>query len=757
MGRSIISLAGVVFFCLHLLSSVSAGQTPANAVAQVKLPVVGCWTGADFWIGGQPPDVSWPANLADPEKRKELVLWGSWCGQGQRVGGVELGPFIAPDHFSMLIAGMPFDKGNVLKIVRISDLSEIIITRDNIGNVWKQFDIVLPKDWAGQYIKIVAWDVSTDSWVALSEPFVIRKTGTVRALWSDRTRSSRGRFWWNETLGPITLIFIIYAAIGVAGYSLLRRFIQPAPFLAPILICAITGVLGYITFWAYFWGPFIGRAVDWGIVCASAGYLVICCLLIRRKFPLTGEEFREIKWPLILMIIALFFDLGVVGYPRVEGTPFEVLASRRPTTYCFASDNVLQENLSAALFNGLDPRTASDPEWQSSDRPPLEGSLQLLCGPMVMSMFHLYWNTNAQMSGVVFQLSWVLGVWALVRAMGCSPRSTVAILLCLMPTPLLYINTVYVWAKLAAAAYALGMTVILCFRSKRPLTLVEAGVAGALLSLGMLCHSGIFFFALPVLGLWFVVPSAGRRPGFKPALVLVAVAAAIFIPWTCYQKLVDPPGNRLLKLSFAGAASPNSVPMMQAICDAYKAHSGQEIYQFKLSNFQEIFRGDWPTFFSPMPPDRLERRTSGFLYLFRSFGIYLLGFAALPLLFLSRNKDKRRPVFFLLTALTIAIVIWCLLMFGPETTIVHAGAYGVPLVFLVVLLYLIRMAHPLLLLIAGIYNLIQFLWVYAWSYPYPPRTDRVAFDLIIASFVLSILLLIFAPGESTASVELQPS
>jgi multisubunit Na+/H+ antiporter MnhC subunit len=366
---------------------------------------------------------------------------------------------------------------------------------------------------------------------------------------------------------------------------------------------------------------------------------------------------------------------------------------------------------------------------------------------------------NAQINGMVFQLTWIFGLWALLRAIGCSPRAAFQIVLCLIPTGVLYANSIFVWPKLCAASFALGMTAMLCFRDTRKLTLPEAAVAGVLLSLGMLCHSGIFFFVLPVLGLWVVLPSASGRPGITAVLVLILMSGTLFYPWTRYQKDYDPPGNHLLKLSFAGVVDDDSITTWKSIQGAYSALTGQEILRNKQANFITPFKGNWSTIFQPFPaeadhsyhsPDlaefggaRGQCRFDNFFFIFRSCGVLLLGLFALPLLIRPANAYLRRPVLFLTTSLAISLLLWCLLMFGPGTTIIHAGAYGVPLVILTLLALLIRSVHPLALLIVGVYNFVQFIWVYAWMYPYPPRVDPLAAAAILLAIGISIAVLAF--------------
>jgi hypothetical protein len=73
--------------------------------------------------------------------------------------------------------------------------------------------------------------------------------------------------------------------------------------------------------------------------------------------------------------------------------------------------------------------------------------------------------------------------------------------------------------------------------------------AGALAGLALMAHGGIVFGLIPALGHPLVRPS--RRSITN--LVVVGVAVLIVVtPWMLWQRLVDPPGNALVKFAFAG-------------------------------------------------------------------------------------------------------------------------------------------------------------------------------------------------------------
>jgi hypothetical protein len=706
--------------CAHRANADLAKPGPPNVPFQ---------TGADFWIDGEPPNLSWPANLSDPAQQDKLVIWGSWCSNPICTGEIRLGPFKAPSDFSMVVSGEPSIDGNSLELMRMTDGKTIVIQRDSPDNDWKLTNVMLPAGWVDRDVEIVARDRSPVSWLAFSEPFTVKSDGTVQPLWQNRTVGLRWHRWLAHILGPSFGIIFVLGLVGVAGYSILRRLLATDAYLAPLLISAVMGFLGYVTFWAYF----VNRR------CGQITALLIILLAVIQFFRgivsrnlLPREDYKELKYPVVLLLIASLFYLGVLWLPRAEGSGMSVMAACRPTTWGLPSDNALQEWLALALHSGKSPKVIDNHEWSSSDRPPLEAGVQLLSARVLVDLFHTPFGVNAQLAGLLLQLSWIYGLWALLRALGCTHRAAAQIVLCLIPAPVLYINSVFVWAKLSAAAYAIGMTVILCLRGKRPLTLSEAAVAGGLFSLAILCHSGISFFALPVLALWFLLPAGSPPPSWSCVLVLIAASSAVFLPWSCYQKFFDPPGNHLIKLSFAGAIDSNSNSVPQTLRNAYGSITRATIVDNKIANLQTPFKGNFSTLFQLFPADTAKARVDNFFYLFRSCGVFLLGALALPLLLLRRNRHQLRPVLFLLLVLTLAILFWCLAMFGP---------FGVPLVLLALLAWLLRLIHPVALLIVAALNLVQFLWIYGRTFPYPPAFDCLSITAIVIAGTLSVAVL----------------
>ena len=142
-------------------------------------------------------------------------------------------------------------------------------------------------------------------------------------------------------------------------------------------------------------------------------------------------------------------------------------------------------------------------------------------GPLqpILLMWGGEWSTRpvpALVTGVIINSAWVLGLWALLRALLVSERRIAFTIFLVGLTGTIWINTIYVWPKMLAAAFCLSCAAFIIRR--RPIW------AGVLAGLALLAH-GSALFAL--IGL---VPLAVIRLRWR-ALWVYGIGALIFSPW----------------------------------------------------------------------------------------------------------------------------------------------------------------------------------------------------------------------------------
>lgn len=191
--------------------------------------------------------------------------------------------------------------------------------------------------------------------------------------------------------------------------------------------------------------------------------------------------------------------------------------------------------------------------------------------------------------------------------------------------------------------------------------------------MALLAHGGPFFslLALPVL-------LAGRGVRRRIALGHLAVAgvvgALVLAPWIAYQRLYDPPGNRLIKLHLANVQEIDDRGSLEAIADAYRRLEFRDWLSGRWENAKE----QWLVFGKSgrsHPVDWVQWQQ--FFHHLPAMDFLGLGFVAL----LVRTRD---PV---ATGLTLglpqvagytlaALAMWIVVMLPPGYAMIHHGSFA---------------------------------------------------------------------------------
>jgi len=137
-------------------------------------------------------------------------------------------------------------------------------------------------------------------------------------------------------------------------------------------------------------------------------------------------------------------------------------------------------------------------------------------------------------------------------------------------------------AEVTSAAAILFLLSILFerIRAKSAFGYFEIALAALCLGMALMAHPGSHS-ACRCLGYCFCVSTSLFAETGGLALLIVIT---IYLPWSLYQKYVDPPGNRLLKMHLGGSHAVDSRTTWEAIRDSYHTHSLSEVIRYKWSN-----------------------------------------------------------------------------------------------------------------------------------------------------------------------------
>lgn len=395
------------------------------------------------------------------------------------------------------------------------------------------------------------------------------------------TGSSADIFVAVSLLVPACLFLSLLPGFACAAVaSKVRGDLGPGTMLGVLLAGAGTSGMG--CFWAWFVGPGLGLAVSAAILAASTVAMIAWG---RDSWP----SLSHLAWPLALAVFMAWIFLGLAYSQGGLGGQPDAATQTVAVRFWLAPDNkipLIVANLLAAhrplggyLFGG----------WQVSDRPPLQTG-------MAMLEFSLFGNRDVgyQIMMTGLQMLWVPALWVLLHVLGFGRRRILIVVIATGLTGAVFVNSVYVWPKMLSGALMLAALAIVVSRDPNDQwrgALIVAGVAGCL---AFLSHGSAAFTIIGI-----VVPTVAlvrrRHIWSEAALALVAVVM-LYLPWAAFQRLVAPPGDRLLywQLAGDGGTSATSHPFFSVLFGHYMSAGVAGTVLNKLGNLEALFfRPDW--------------------------------------------------------------------------------------------------------------------------------------------------------------------
>lgn len=352
----------------------------------------------------------------------------------------------------------------------------------------------------------------------------------------------------------------------------------------PEAMVLVTGSVGYVAFVAYRLDPGVGVATSfvlYALVVFSAGRLFVHAW---RGWWLYKPDIDPWMLSIPLMIggayLLIFEGWGdPVAGPAVRFAFFNDL---RP------GDNWIPREFARAIVGTIptsSPLVGLDGDgWRFSDRGPLQTGFYLaVAAPISLESEKFYFVV-----GVFCQVQVMLAVAALHHRQLISIKTTILTLSFMALSGLLFYYSIFVWPKLLAAAFGIlavaGMHRVVRGETRQPLDLVFL----ALFSVFAMLSHGAAVFTLAAFAVVYMAYARCWRQ-IRWLSLAIGLAMAFYAPWLAYQKWVDPPGNRLVKMHIAGKHVINeSVSALDVIVDAYGALRWEDVFRSKLENLKTI-------------------------------------------------------------------------------------------------------------------------------------------------------------------------
>jgi hypothetical protein len=439
-----------------------------------------------------------------------------------------------------------------------------------------------------------------------------------------------------------------------------------------------------------------------------------------------------------------------------------IFASERFFVDIFPGDNVVPHIFAEKIYLREPLRPFCCGDVLSSDRPPLEAGIVLLerLFPLTKDI-----DLRYELLTSAIQCFWICGVWCLLKALAAPDRQIGQVLGFLIFSGFLFFNSVYTWPKLLAAALLLFVMAILfqALRTRQPTTNFEAVIAASCLGLALMSHPGCAFslagVAIPAL--WFrqIFP-------WRQIALAAAIVAAFCLPWSAYQKYVDPPGNRLLKTHLAGVLSVDSRSTWQTIRESYSSHTLGEIMRYKWSNVALIagrnfldsyglsalrVKGGLHVDAGATEASRIAQRE----FIWNAVGIANIGWLAVAVVLLP-GRRKLQPMPFsgwLIMVAVFNLVFWSFITFGPDETVTTHSSFADIVMVSVGLLGFLLALWRFVYLLALALQLFNFFAVWVWSLPARIATPVLIQVPLLALGLLSLgVLLRLSFGRSVARV-----
>ena len=237
------------------------------------------------------------------------------------------------------------------------------------------------------------------------------------------------------------------------------------------------------------------------------------------------------------------------------------------------ADNIIPLQFAEAMLRGT-PMTQGD--WLGSDRPPLLSGLFLLSSlPLPLAAQYIPIGTAIQ--SLIFPIAVTLVERLLNRALsGFETFVTVAIL---VGTPLVLHNISFLWPKILAAALLLAAIQLLTLVRRDQQ--VWLGVA-VLTAAAYLSHGASAFF---IIAIALANASEVRKDSIKPILLSLLSFLLLLTPWMIYQRVVQPPGDRLLKWHLA-----NQIDITEeSFAEVYSAYLSSLTWGDYWTKFSDAF------------------------------------------------------------------------------------------------------------------------------------------------------------------------
>lgn len=228
-----------------------------------------------------------------------------------------------------------------------------------------------------------------------------------------------------------------------------------------------------------------------------------------------------------------------------------------------------KQQLRPTLLNG----------WQGSDRPPIATGLIRVLSPISHSREPDFFVLVACSSVLI------VAVVMLVEVLWDSRNLGIVVSISVFFAPGIFVNTIYTWPKIIAASLTIvAIALLIQLKNERDSSQPYLLLAVVALVLSLLAH-GSSVYVLPA----FLLIALSVPRSFLVLTKTLFFSSLMYLPWYGYQKIWDPPGDRLLYWHLAGELGGGDGSIIRTIILKYQNLGLAEILWNKFHNFEALF------------------------------------------------------------------------------------------------------------------------------------------------------------------------
>jgi hypothetical protein len=575
----------------------------------------------------------------------------SWKpGVGNVAGTVTTAPFTPPPAFVVPYRGFAGEPGVALFLECLRDGARVLVASGRTNTQWSEVLLTADDTGCEGPVRLVAQSTSTTAYLAVGTPFAVDRLALAK-------RSVFVR------IAVLLLAWSALAGLVLAGARLAaRRF---GPHMGAFAGLIAVGIVCYAQFFVFWWLPGAGSALAGLLLAIGIG-----TLLRAAWSPATGEAheraLQAAVWTWGLVAVSL-----LVLVVMVEDGSGAWAVNNRFTPVRWSTDNQIPGLVAEAIASGRHALLGELLPWTLGDRPPLAyGWHASLVGPALqvpaLADGHLLAPIHLA-AGIALNTLWVVPAGLALQRLLPPGRALPWGVVLLTTTPFLLFNSVYVWPKLAAAAFGFAAAWLLFVDRAAPDRLRDDDrglvLAAMLSALALLSHGGALFGVLCSLAM-----TAWLRglPSWRGTLVAPIVALTLLVPWMLWQSLHGMDANPLAKQLFAGTPGLDrpDAGLLALMRDGYAALSLREWATLKLDAAMSLLFGLRNTcglHEAGVVHDLVDRiRLWGFFYPLAGIGPLALALLALavPRRDAGRTAAARLAIFGLLSVALAGLLSW---------------------------------------------------------------------------------------------------